>query len=269
MTGNDLTTLLVSHAADGVLNITLNRPEVRNAMSMVMVQELRQVLAEAQTGGDVRVVILRGAGGHFCAGGDVRDMANARMNPSTDGSDPVARVSTAFGDLCVDYANTGLVVMAVVEGTVMGGGFGLSCVADVVIASDTANFRLPETSLGIVPAQIGPFLVERLGYSEAKRLAVSGGKLDAQAAFALGLVHEVHPTEALEGAIAKQLSQILQCAPRAIASTKALLAKARFATPASLVQEAAMVFSRSVNGPEGQEGTGAFIQKRKPQWAPQ
>ena len=75
-----------------------------------------------------------------------------------------------------------LAVGAVLEGTVMGGGFGLACVADVAIASDTANFRLPETALGVIPAQIAPFLVERLGYSQAKRLAVTGGRLDARAA---------------------------------------------------------------------------------------
>ncbi|MFZ3219078.1 MAG: enoyl-CoA hydratase/isomerase family protein, partial [Rhodoferax sp.] len=157
--------------AGPALHITLNRPESRNAMSLQMVAELRQVLqgAEATAGQPdaVRVVVLRGSGGHFCAGADLKDMAGARMRAmqATDGGDPIAEVNAAFGELCVAYSRTPLAVVAVLEGTVMGGGFGLACVADVAIASETAAFRLPETSLGVVPAQIAPFLVERLGYS--------------------------------------------------------------------------------------------------------
>ncbi len=257
------------------LQITLNRPESRNAMSLQMVAELRQVLeaAEATAGhaDAVRVVVLRGAGGHFCAGADLKDMAGARMaamqKSDADAPDPIAGVNAAFGALCVAYAQTPLAVVAVLEGTVMGGGFGLACVADVAIASDTATFRLPETSLGVVPAQIAPFLVERLGYSQAKRLAVTGGRLDAAAALHMGLVHEVTGTPMLQAAIDRVLADILACAPGALAATKALMERARFAPAHSLIHEAAAVFSRAAQGPEGLEGMTAFIQKRKPNWA--
>jgi isohexenylglutaconyl-CoA hydratase len=252
----------------GVLHITLNRPDVRNAMSLGMVIELREVLAAAEADGQTRVLVLRGAGGHFCAGADLKDMAGARQQLATD-PDAVVKVNAAFGDLCVAFANTGLAVMAVLEGTVMGGGFGLACVADVAIAGTSAVFRLPETSLGVVPAQIAPFLVERLGYAEAKRLAVTGGRLDANAAIALRLVHAVHASGALDNAVAAVLQDILQCAPGAVAATKALMAKARFHTPASLVQQAAEVFSKAALGAEGLEGTTAFLQKRKASWVPQ
>jgi isohexenylglutaconyl-CoA hydratase len=137
----------------------------------------------------------------------------------------------------------------------------------VALAGTSAAFRLPETSLGVVPAQIAPFLVERLGYSQAKRLAVTGGRLGAADAQAIGLVHAVHAPEQLDAALATVLTDILACAPGAIAATKALMAKARFTAPADLVQEAALVFSRAVQGPEGLEGTTAFLQKRKPNWA--
>src|SRR5262249_27492873 len=106
-----------------------------------------------------------------------------------------------FGELCAAFAATGIAIIAALEGSVMGGGFGLACVADVVIASDTAQFRLPETSLGLVPAQIAPFLVERLGVAEARRLAVTGGRLDAKEALALRLVHEVHAADDLDAAL--------------------------------------------------------------------
>ena len=261
-----------------VLAVTLHRPEARNAMSLQMVAELRQVLLAAEaTAGQadaVRVVVLRGAEGHFCAGADLKDMAGARMRAMQASagdslqSDPIAEVNAAFGELCVAYSRTPLAVVAVLEGTVMGGGFGLACVADVAIASDTAKFRLPETSLGVVPAQIAPFLVERLGYSQAKRLAVTGGRLDAAAALRVGLVHSVVHTEELQTELTAVLSDILACAPGALAATKALMAQARLQPPAELVAHAAAIFSKAAQGPEGIEGMTSFMQKRKPNWVP-
>lgn len=260
----------VAARVDGaVLHLTLNRPEVRNAMSLRMVTELRLALGAAETSGTIRVVVLRGAGAHFCAGGDVKDMAIARMRPAAEGEDPMAQVNAAFGELCAAFARTPLALVAVLEGTVMGGGFGLACVADVALAGESVAFRLPETSLGVVPAQIAPYLVERIGYSQAKRLAVTGEKVGAEAALAIGLVHAVHAAGALDAALARVVADILQCAPGAVAQTKRLVAKARFVTGADLVDEAARVFSRALQGEEGVEGTMAFVQKRKPSWAPQ
>jgi len=261
------TTLIARH--DGpVLHLTFNRPEVRNAMSLAMVLELRQALAQAEGDGRTRAIVLRGAGGHFCAGGDIKDMAAARMRLA-DNPDAVVEVNQAFGDLCVAFAGTGLAVVAVTEGTVMGGGFGLACVADVTLAAAGVVFRLPETGLGLVPAQVGPFLVERLGYAEAKRLAVTGASVAAEEALRLRLVHEVHAdAAALDAAVQRVLADILRCAPGALAATKRLIAKARLHSPASLVHEAAEVFSRAALGPEGQEGTMAFLGKRKAGWMP-
>ena len=256
-----------------VLHVTLNRPALRNAMSLRMVAELRAALASAEAGG-VRVLVLRGAGGHFCAGADLKDMAAARMRAmqadASDGAAPdaIAQANQQFGELCVAYAQTPLALVAVLEGSVMGGGFGLACVADVALASESTLFRLPETALGVVPAQVAPFLVERLGYSQAKRLAVTGGRIAASEALAIGLVHGVHASDQLDAALAAVLVDILACAPGALAATKGLMAKARLTPPADLVQQAAQVFSRAAQGPEGIEGAMAFLQKRKPNWAP-
>ncbi|MFO1266383.1 MAG: enoyl-CoA hydratase-related protein [Rubrivivax sp.] len=256
-----------------VLHVTLNRPEVRNAMSLAMVRELRAVLAQAELtqgrgdGEAVRVLVLRGAGGHFCSGGDIKDMAAARARLAED-LDAIAHTNAAFGELCVAYANTPLALITVLQGTVMGGGFGLACVSDVAIADDSVVFRLPETGLGLLPAQVGPFLVERIGYAETKRLAVTGAKVESQEAMRLRLVHEVHDEDALDWAVGRFVQQILACAPGALAATKALLAKARFTPPAALVNEAAQMFSRAVMGPEGAEGTAAFIGKRQASWVP-
>jgi isohexenylglutaconyl-CoA hydratase len=264
---SELETLLVQHEG-GVVHVTLNRPQARNAMSLAMVRELRQVLSVAVLAPATRALVLRGTGGHFCAGADLKDMALARMSDADHLQSALVSLNAAFGELCVAYAAAPMAVVVVAEGTVMGGGFGLACVADVVIATETAQFRLPETSLGVVPAQIAPFLVERLGYSEAKRLAVTGGRLTAQEALALRLVHSVCSTEEVQSTLAGVLQGILQCAPGAIAATKALISKARYAPASSLVQEAAAVFAHAVLGAEGIEGTTAFLQKRKPSWAP-
>ena len=250
------------------LHVTLNRPEVRNAMSLAMVRELLDVLEAAEQDGETRVVVLRGAGGHFCAGADLKDMAGARARLAED-PDAVVKVNAAFGELCVAYAGSGLAIVGVLEGAVMGGGFGLACVTDVAIAADNTVFRLPETSLGVLPAQIAPFLVERLGFAEAKRLAVTGSRITAAEALVIRLVHEVCAPAELEPALRRTLGDILSCAPAALAATKALMARARWQRAESLVQDAARAFAQAALGPEGIEGTTAFLQKRKPNWAPQ
>ncbi len=257
----------IAIARDGaVLHLTLNRPEVRNAMSLAMVGEMADALRVAERDGKTRVMVLRGADGNFSAGADLKDMAGARARLPDD-PDAILKVNAAFGELCNAFGNSGLAIVAVLEGAVMGGGFGLSCVADVVIASESTVFRLPETSLGVLPAQIAPFLVERLGYSEAKRLAVTGCRLDARAALAIRLVHEVHPAPDLNAAVTRTVDEILNCAPGALAATKALVRKARWSPPSELVQQAAEAFSSAALGPEGIEGMGAFLQKRKPHWS--
>jgi isohexenylglutaconyl-CoA hydratase len=249
-------------------------------MSLAMVHELLAALRAAESDAAVRVLVLRGAGGHFCAGGDISDMAQARMKlaqreaasggaAANDAADPVADFNAQFGRLCLAYARTPLPLVTVLEGTVMGGGFGLACVSDVSLALPSTVFRLPETALGVIPAQIAPFLVERLGYAEAKRLAVTGAKIDAAQALLIRLVHEVAPdAAALDAALRRTVASILACAPGAVAATKGLLARARSEAPDGLIDEAAALFSRAVLSDEGQEGTSAFMQKRKPYWVP-
>jgi isohexenylglutaconyl-CoA hydratase len=256
---------------NGILDVTLNRPEARNAMSLVMVRELGDLFSSIEPRRDVRAVVLRGAAGHFSSGGDVKDMAAARgADPGADGKDPIAVVNAQFGEL-VDRVNRApQVVIAVLEGSVFGGGFGLACVADVALALSSATFGLPETGLGLPPAQIAPFLVQRLGVSQARRLAVTGARFDGAEAARLGVVHEAHADKAsLDAALARVLEQVMRCAPDAIAATKRLLhaSHRQRIEPAALIDEAALLFAAAARGPEGQEGTMAFIEKRLPAWA--
>lgn len=254
---------------DGVLHLTLNRPQVRNAMSSQMVSEIESVFDAIVDNRDVRVVVLRGAGGHFCAGGDVRDMAMARMTPADGGSpDPVVAVSRAFGTVITKVDAAPQATVAVLEGAVLGGGFGLACVADVAIARADAKFGLPETGLGLPPAQIAPFIVQRLGVSQARRLAVTGGRFSGEVAGQIGLVHHVVADDAaLDTTLIEVLGQIRRCAPGAIAVTKALIARTARVDRLTLLDEAAERFAACVRSDEGVEGTTAFVQKRRPKWA--
>ena len=266
----DCTTLLLRR--DGWrLHVTLNRPDARNAMSFAMVRELMAVFAAIADDRSLRAVILRGADGSFCSGGDIKDMAAARgAEPGPDGKDPLATTNRMFGRMLEQVEAAPQAVIAVIEGNALGGGFGLCCVSDVAIASDDARFRLPETGLGVPPAQIAPFIVRRLGLTQARRLAVTGGSLDAAQALALALVHHVSPRTGLDDLLARVLQDIARCAPEAVATTKRLVlaaAGAHGSALSNLLDAAADDFAAAARGPESVEGMTAFIQKRSPQWA--
>ena len=255
------TLLLELHG--GVLHITLNRPDSRNAMSLQMVAELRAVLAAIRDDRTVRALVLSGAGGHFCAGGDIKDMANARAQ----GADAYRELNRAFGALLEQAQHAPQVLITVLQGAVLGGGFGLACVSDVAISDHQAQFGLPETSLGLIPAQIAPFVVQRIGLTETRRLALTAARFDGAEAQHLGLVHFVEQdAQALAERLDEVLQQVLRCSPEANAATKALLLASAGQPSSALLDEAALWFSAAVTGEEGIEGTMAFMQKRKPRW---
>lgn len=257
-------TLLLS-LDKGVLHVTLNRPDSRNSMSLQMVQELQAVVAWASANA-VRALVLRGAGGHFCAGGDVRDMMTIRQK-AVDDPRAYQSFNRVFGELLTQVTHAPLVVIAVVEGAALGGGFGLTCISDVALATANAQFGMPETRLGIIPAQIAPFVVQRIGLTQARRLALLGLRLNGAQAQQIGLVHEVHAdTAALEDALQRVLADLNQCAPNANRVTKALLLKVGQQPLDSLLDGAADDFAAAIQSPEGMEGGLAFIQKRPANW---
>jgi isohexenylglutaconyl-CoA hydratase len=259
----DCETLLLN-LEGGVLHVTLNRPDSRNAMSLAMVGELRAVLESLRNDLSVRAIVLRGAGGHFCAGGDIKDMAGAR----SAGGDAYRSLNRAFGSLLEEAQNTPQVLIAVLEGAVLGGGFGLACVSDIAICHQDAKFGLPETTLGILPAQIAPFVVKRIGLTQTRRLALTAARFNGSEAERLGLVHfSETSSEAIEARLQQCLSQVRSCAPQANAQTKALLLAAENEALGPLLDRAAEQFAAAVTGAEGIEGTMAFVQKRAPKWA--
>lgn len=263
----DWKTLLVSRAG-GTLTIQFNRIKSRNALSLEMVGELEAILEQIKDDRSIRCLVLRGHGGNFCAGGDIKDMAQARSSKSD--ADPIATLNRRFGTLITTLNQQPQTVVIVVQGAAMGGGFGLVCVGDVVLADSSAKFRLPETSLGLPPAQIAPFLVQRIGLSKSRRLALTGAKLSPERALDIGLIDHLYEDEAsLNQGLEQLLAQIACCGPIASATTKKLLLASPHTPLSELLDQGAREFSAAAQSAEGMEGMMAFIQKRSPKWAEQ
>jgi isohexenylglutaconyl-CoA hydratase len=141
-------------------------------------------------------------------------------------------------------------------------------VSDIAFAHADAKFGLPETTRGLPPAQIAPFVVERVGLTQARRLALTGAQFRGAEALALGLVHEVFAGEDdLQARLAETLDKVLHCAPQANAVTKAILLKAGKVDLDQVLDDAAASFAACARGKEAPEGIAAFVQKRPPSWA--
>jgi isohexenylglutaconyl-CoA hydratase len=258
-------TLIVTR--DGpVLKIAMHRPEARNALSPVMVRELTQVFEEARDDGGVRVVVLTGAGGAFCAGGDLKGMEERTASPET-GANEIAAANRRFGALLELADALPKAVIALIEGAAMGGGVGLVAISDWAIAERDAQIGTPEVTVGLVPAQIAPFLVARIGYTQARRMATYGLRLDAESARRVGLVHEIadgHDDLLAKGVAA--VNQVLRCSPEAVAETKRLV-RASVREPLGETLDAASHTFAAALASDAREGIRAFVEKRRPAWA--
>ncbi|MGK0391905.1 MAG: enoyl-CoA hydratase [Alcanivorax borkumensis] len=261
------TETLLTNQDGPVLHITLNRPDSRNAMSLTMVNELMAVFESVANDTNIRAIVLRGTGGHFCAGGDIKDMAGARQQAASGDNNAFQTLNRRFGEMITLANRQPQVVITVLEGAVLGGGFGLACISDVALASANATFGLPETGLGVIPAQIAPFVVERIGLTQARRLALTGVRFKGDEALRLGIVHEVAAdSEALTAALENTLTAVRRCAPRANRVTKELVLNVGHIPMNTLLDQAATDFAAAVNSEEGREGTMAFVQKRPATW---
>ncbi len=253
--------------ADGVLTVTLNRPHKRNAMNAALVAEIMAVFSAIADNRDIRAVVLRGAGGNFCAGGDISDMNAAGQDPEA-GKQAMRDFNRSFGHMITQVNRAPQVVITLLEGAVLGGGFGLACISDVAIADRQASFSMPETGLGIIPAQIAPFVVKRIGLTQARRLALLGERVDGERACQLGIVHSVsQDADDMQAQLAATLKNIRRCAPNANAATKQLMLQVGEEEHEALLDSAADLFAKALVSSEGREGTQAFMEKRKPIWA--
>jgi isohexenylglutaconyl-CoA hydratase len=249
-----------------VLNVTLNRPQVRNALNARMWEEIEGTFAAIEHDRSVKIVVLRGAGGNFCAGGDISERSSLRES-EVDGGDRVAMRNRRGGQIFTRIDSAPQVVVAVIEGFALGGGFGLACVADVAIAEKGARFGLPEVTLGLAPAQIVPFLLRRIGASEMRRIALTAERIDAAQALRIGIVHEVcEGAQAVDQALGRLLGQLDRGAPGAMAAAKRLIALAETTPQEALLDQASQILTGLARSPEGIEGSTAFKEKRRPHW---
>jgi len=253
----------------GVLRVTLNRPESRNALSDEMVADLNALCAVLENRTDIRALVLGGSNGHFCAGGDIKGFraARAAQAPVEGTADTMVATNRAFGAFLLRFNALPQVTIAVVEGSVLGGGLGLVCVSDIALATESARFAVSETGLGLIPAQIAPFLVNRIGLTEARRLALTGARFDGVEAARLGLVHwACADSTALEAKCNASLADIRRCAPHANAATKALLLQVGRAPIETVLDHAAQAFAEAMCGTEAREGIASFLEKRPARW---
>ncbi|NKE47088.1 enoyl-CoA hydratase/isomerase family protein [Roseomonas frigidaquae] len=248
-----------------VVRAVLNRPHRRNAMSQALVEALDVLLAELKTDTTARVLVLSGAGGHFCAGLDLTEVG-AVETPEEKLARQHAR-NQKTGARFAAIAELPQVVIAAVQGSAYAGGLGFVTSADICLASADARFSAPEVRRGLVPAQILPWLVRRMGRSEAARLCLQGHVMDAEEAARTGLIHQVLPDAAgLEAAVQATIADIVQGAPGALAETKALLAALGPVSPPAYAEAGAQSFARRAASPEAEEGIASFKQRRKPSW---
>jgi isohexenylglutaconyl-CoA hydratase len=251
---------------DGVLTITINRPHKRNAMNDAVVKGIMEIFDAIENKLEIRAVVLRGAQGHFCAGGDISGMKETSSQEEAERA--AWEFNRIFGRMCTRVNRAPQVVITMLEGAVLGGGFGLACISDVAIAELNAKFGMPETGLGIVPAQIAPFVVMRIGVTQARRLALLGDRLNGEQARELGIVHySCDGAEAMEQQLQEVLAKLRRCAPGATAVTKQLILDVGSADLEQLLDRAADDFTAAINSSEGKEGMAAFVEKRLPAWA--
>jgi isohexenylglutaconyl-CoA hydratase len=258
---------LILERSGSVLTVWFNRPQTKNSLSAGMVDELHGVLDNAAGDTTLRTVIIRGKGGVFCAGGDIKGFkSNLQGGAPTEAE--VAAGNRTFGDLMIKLNEQPQTVIMLVEGAAIGGGLGLCCVGDVTIVTRDTQFRLSETSLGIPPAQIAPFVTERIGLTQARRLMLTGARFTGEEAVQYGIGHILATDSAdLDARCSQVLAQIALCAPGANAATKRIIFEATRRPRAEALDFAARGFAACMLSAEGREGVAAFVEKRKPIWA--
>ena len=243
--------------------ITLNRPEVRNAINPGLIADLTAAFAGVGAGGETRAVVLAGAGTHFCAGGDLAWMREAVSYSQAENVADALRVA----DMLEAVEDCAVPVIGRVHGAALAGGAGLVAACDVVVASLDTRFGFTEARLGIAPAMIAPFVMRKIGPGHARALFVTAERFDAARAMQLGLIHRVTDLDGLDSAVQEVVDAIVSCGPEALRACKQLVAAV-----AGMPRDATRTYAAELNAilrtsAEGQEGMRAFLEKRAPCFA--
>jgi methylglutaconyl-CoA hydratase len=253
----------ITVTSGAVTTVTLNRPEVRNAFNETLIRELSDWAASVRADSGIRAVVLQGAGAVFSAGADVHWMARM-IDFSHEENLADARMAAMMFQL---LDNLPVPLIGRIHGAALGGGSGLAAICDVVVAAEDATFGFTETTLGILPAMISPYVVRKIGLSAARELCLSGARFSAARGKEIGLVHEVVSAERLDLAVERHVQLFRKAAPSAVAATKVLLRDVYGRRPADVFAMTVEAIAAQRVSPEGQDGLRAFLEKRPPRWA--
>ncbi len=247
-----------------IITLTLQRPAVHNAFNPEVITAITEVCNEIRTDPIARVLVLQGAGPSFCAGADLNWMRDSLTFTREENLADATRLDAMFTAL----DTLPQAVVARVHGAALGGGVGLVCCADYVIAAEETVFGLTEVRLGLLPAVIARFVVNRIGFGHARALFVTGRRIKAAQALAIGLVHEVVPDHQLDAAVDNVVADILRGGPEAIAASKTLLQAVRTESFAEARRLSIEAIATARTSTEGQAGLRAFLERQLPPWAP-
>jgi methylglutaconyl-CoA hydratase len=236
----------------GIATLTLNRPDRSNAFDQPMLDELARQMAQRAADQATRVVVLRGAGRHFCGGADLAARGAA-------GEQPAGQVTLA--DVLAALDNLPKPTIAVVHGAAAGGGAAFAACCDIVLAAESAFFSIPEVRVGMAPLGVAPFLINAMGLRAFGRYAQTGERFSAAEALRIGLAHDVVSAEKLDEKLAEITDALLQGAPGALRELKTAM-NSRFSLPR-------MDPAPGPRSAEALEGIASFKEKRKPSWFPQ
>jgi len=244
----------------------LNRPDKRNALSEPLMAALLALCDRVEADADARAVVIWGAGGSFCAGADFGGFLELMAAPAPAGPDPIVAHNRTFGTMLERLATLPVPTLGVIRGAAMGGGVGLACVLDRVIATNDAVYAMPEVTLGVAPAQIAPFVARRIGATRARWRMLAAARLDAGAALADGFVDVVVPLTDLKQTVATELGLLALTEPTALRATKRLAVR-NLETPLSAALDAAARdFAELLRAGSAREGIAASRERRPPAW---
>ncbi len=259
-------TLVVSQRGAGVAQITMARPQVFNAFDEVMIGELDDAFTQLSQDPHVRVIVLAGEGKHFSAGADLQWMQRASL-ATLDWNLSDAR---RFAGMLHRIATCSKPTVARVQGAALGGGVGLTCACDMAVAADNASFAVSEAKFGILPAVIGPYVVNAVGKRQARYLALTTTRIDAQTALSMGMVQRVVPLDVLDAEVDRVVTELVAGGPAAQQEIKHLMDQLSVAPITDEVRElTASTIARVRGTDEAREGFAAFLGKRPAHWIPQ
>lgn len=245
----------------GITTITLDRPEAFNAMDRAFMDELTATLNHLDS--NTRILVLAANGKHFCAGADINWMKQSALLSEEQNHEDAMALSNMLQTLNTFPRPT----IARVQGAALGGGTGLVCCCDIAVVAEDARFAFSEVKLGILPATISPYAIAAIGARAARRYFQTAELIDAQSACQLGLAHEICPSDNLDAHVDEVIAALLLCGQQAQAAIKELIPEVA-AQPVSdqLRDKLATTLASIRTGSEAQEGLGAFLEKRPPNW---